>query len=144
MTYITQLSLTFVMYLIPTNCNMETLTKENFWDEMEQKYPKAMAHFKRWIDQYKEENNWYNLFNSGIHKGHAVGFYESNKTEASKYHELPIAMQFGIFVEYSNSVIKAYRLHPSSARMESQDLIFETKQLVEQCFNWLEQKGKLL
>lgn len=64
---------------------MVTLTKENFWDEMSQKYPKATAHFKLWVDQYKSEHDWASMF------GHL---------EYKKYHELPIAMQFGIFLEY--------------------------------------------
>lgn len=86
----------------------ETLTKENFWDEMEQKYPKAMTHFKQWIDQYKSEHDWDKLFSTGFFK-----FSEEKTTtvvgelaqslivaQAPKYHELPIAMQFGIFTEY--------------------------------------------
>jgi hypothetical protein len=75
---------------------METLTKENFWNEMEQKYPKAMAHFKEWVDNYKSEHYWNVLFNH-ISTDRVVpkGF-----DCAPKYHELPIAMQFGIFTEY--------------------------------------------
>jgi len=77
---------------------METLTKENFWNEMEQKYPKAMKHFQNWIDGYKRANYWSNLFNEGI-SWHWNGVGEQI-TEAPKYHELPIAMQFGIFAQY--------------------------------------------
>ncbi len=72
---------------------METLTKENFWNEMEQKYPKAMAHFQNWIDGYKETVKWNYFFGAGHNDAH-------NYHGAPKYHELPIAMQFGIFVEY--------------------------------------------
>lgn len=70
---------------------MESLTKENFWNEMEQKYPRAMAHFQNWIDGYKRANKWNRLFN-----GHATG----EGAIVPKYHELPIAIQFGIFLEY--------------------------------------------
>jgi hypothetical protein len=80
---------------------METLTKENFWDEMSQKYPKVMKHFLNWIDGYKEDNEWRKLFNAYTHI--------SNVLQAPKYHELPIAMQFGIFLEwYANSVRKLF------------------------------------
>lgn len=80
---------------------METLTKENFWDEIEQKYPKAMRHFKEWIDNYKAEHEWKGLFNANYNKepwSNYIGGPEV--TEAPKYHELPIAMQFGIFYQY--------------------------------------------
>jgi hypothetical protein len=76
---------------------MESLTKENFWNEMEQKYPKAMKNFKEWIDKYKSEHDWGNLFNAGMYRDQ----YEWHpSTTAPKYHELPIAMQFGIFLEW--------------------------------------------
>lgn len=85
---------------------METLTKENFWNEMEQKYPKAMKHFLEWVNSYKEENSWNQLFNSGkvgsgTYKSND-GLLITNYTDvlAPKYHELPIAMQFGILIEY--------------------------------------------
>ena len=83
----------------------DTLTKENFWNEMEQKYPKAMAHFKAWIDQYKTEHDWDTLFTGRAEP--------RNITEPAlyvpKYHELPIAMQFGIFTEYVASLEKSKR-----------------------------------
>jgi hypothetical protein len=85
---------------------METLTKENFWDEIEQKYPKAMAHFKLWIDKYKSEHDWGFLFNESIgftdrYRDDNGYWTESKKwTKAPKYHDLPVAMQFGIFLEF--------------------------------------------
>ncbi len=78
---------------------MDTLTKENFWDEMEQRYPKAMAHFKEWIDRYKSEHNWEQLFNHGAFMSGKI-YPNPHKVVAPKYHELPIAMQFGIFLEW--------------------------------------------
>jgi len=82
---------------------MESLTKENFWDEMEQKYPKAMAHFKEWIDEYKnaDKGRYYTLFNAGITSHLDSDTKQTVKTRAPKYHELPIAMQFGIFLEWA-------------------------------------------
>lgn len=82
----------------------DTLTKENFWDEMEQKYPKAMEHFKEWLSTYKLEHDWDVLFKAGLcpHKleDREPYFKGDNKYPAPKYHELPIAMQFGIFLEW--------------------------------------------
>lgn len=36
---------------------MMTLTKKLFWDEMSQKYPKAMKHFLAWVNNYKDSND---------------------------------------------------------------------------------------
>jgi hypothetical protein len=83
---------------------METLTKENFWNEMEQKYPKAMAHFQNWIDGYKQANDWKELFYEGDADGDHAYYHD-----APKYHELPIAMQFGIFLEYVSSSANSIR-----------------------------------
>lgn len=66
---------------------MENLTKENFFNEMKQKYPKAMDHFCVWIDQYKIRIGWANIFH-----GHMF--------QTPKYHDLPIAWQIGIFFQY--------------------------------------------
>lgn len=87
---------------------METkiLTKENFWDEMEQKYPKAMKHFKEWIDNYKIEHDWDNLFNEGpIDSWNINSGSNANYKAAPKYHELPVAMQLGIFLEFASATV---------------------------------------
>ena len=76
----------------------ETLTKENFWNELEQNYPKAFNHFMKWLTKYKKENEWNELFNdfpAGTSTDCDIEFI------APEYHELPIAMQFGIFTEFS-------------------------------------------
>lgn len=87
---------------------MELLIKENFWNEMEQKYPKAMAHFNEWIDKYKTEHDWEQLFGEDP----PTGISEGNWIKAPKYPELPIAMQFGIFIEWYYETLKS--LFPSS------------------------------
>jgi CTP-dependent riboflavin kinase len=84
---------------------METLTKEEFWDEMSQNYPKAMKHFNEWIDRYKEENNWKDIFNEDAEVG-KDDYMAGTLFEAPKYHDLPIAMQFGIFLEYLSDLGK--------------------------------------
>ena len=87
---------------------METLTKENFWNEMEQKYPKATKHFQNWIDGYKnaDSGHYYALFNASITTHLDSDTKQPVKTVAPKYHELPIAMQFGIFCEYGKLLEK--------------------------------------
>jgi hypothetical protein len=110
------------------------LTKENFWNEMEQKYPKAMAHFKEWIDKYKVINNWEDLFNDGWEIDSYGG---TNKTVAPKYHELPIAMQFGIFIEYSLYCIVRLPYSDTTYRgfsLGGNNLKSEFRQLVDQVF----------
>lgn len=79
---------------------MEELTKENFWNEMEQKYPIAMEKFKVWIDKYKLDNDWNNLF--GKHDLYTEEEYPYRTTfsQTPKFHELPTAMQYGIFYEF--------------------------------------------
>lgn len=68
----------------------EGLTKENFWNEMKQKYPDTMAHFCRWIDEYKKEIQFNELFLNGIRVEQC----------RIKFHDLPYAMQLGIWLEY--------------------------------------------
>jgi hypothetical protein len=74
----------------------QTLTKENFWNEMMEKYPKAAKSFCEWIDEYKKAVGWNGLFresNSRDENGDIVG-------GTKKYHELPYAMQYGIWIEF--------------------------------------------
>jgi hypothetical protein len=89
---------------------MENLTKENFFNEMKEKYPKAMEHFCAWIDQYKIQVKWDELFSchpwSLIHNRVATeADYDTHQRgqiapHRYKYHDLPIGMQVGIFLEY--------------------------------------------
>lgn len=85
----------------------ENLNKENFFNDMKKKYPEAMQKFCDFIDQYKKDNNWKELFNEGVSimmplprpMRTSVG-----KTIDPKYHDLPIAMQVGIFIEFMRSI----------------------------------------
>lgn len=70
------------------------LTKEGFWLPLEQKCPKMMARFKKWIDQYKIDVEWDGLFN--IDEG-----TKGVKYNDRKFHDLPDAMQFGIFIQFT-------------------------------------------
>lgn len=58
------------------------------------KYGPGIEHFKAWVDSYKKLHNWHLLFNSDL------PFTDNTYSEAPKYHELPVAMQIGIFQEY--------------------------------------------
>ena len=69
----------------------ENLTKENTFDELQQLYPEGMKVFLAWIDEYKKANEWDKLFGDGM------GRFDR---DAPKFHELPLAMQAGIFVEF--------------------------------------------
>jgi hypothetical protein len=66
---------------------------------MEKKNPIATRDFFRWIDNYKVENNWCELFNEGFE------FYHRQKekmafSETPKFHHLPIAFQIGIIFQF--------------------------------------------
>lgn len=71
---------------------MENLNKENFWNEMYQKYPLAMKDFCSWIDEYKKRNDWNDLFHN------KAASYDAK--HSVKFHDIPIAMQMGIWREY--------------------------------------------
>ena len=76
--------------------NYFTLTMETFWKNMEENYLYAMKLFKTWIDEYKKENQWDTLFN--------VNTSCSGKcnSPSPKYHDLPAAMQYGIFQQFAS------------------------------------------
>lgn len=63
----------------------------DFWNELKDKYPAEMTIFGDWVDRYKEKVHWKYLFRSdtGI------------KLELPKFHQLPSAMQLGIFIQFT-------------------------------------------
>lgn len=73
------------------------LTLENFWNKLTEEFPKEVKHFGAWIDEYKKRVDWDNLFseNRVWHKEYVPG-----SNTYVKYHDLPLAMQFGIFCQY--------------------------------------------
>lgn len=71
-----------------------TLTKENFFNAIQEMNPEGMKKFCDWIDEYKQKVCWSNLF-----RAHAVPIPDSGY-RLPKYHELPIAMQIGIFIQF--------------------------------------------
>lgn len=78
----------------------QNLTLENFWNDLYIKYPKATKVFCNWIDKYKVKNNWENLFNGGVCISGSEDDAFDFSTEAPKYHDLPWAMQLGIWIEF--------------------------------------------
>lgn len=73
---------------------MENLTKEDFWNNLKSKYPGEVENFCKWIDTYKTKVNWEKLFNNGSpHYAHQ-GWHNP------KYHDIPVGMQIGIFLQY--------------------------------------------
>ena len=92
---------------------MENLNKENFWNEMHEKYPNSMDAFCKWIDNYKKIVNWNVLFNSDSEWQDANG----RNAPAPKFHDLPLAMQVGIW----NQFMQEYHLMAAKTHIE-QDL----------------------
>lgn len=89
-----------------------SLTKENFWNEIKERYPEAVDHFCTWIDGYKKEVGWNDLFG-----------------EIFKFHNLPFDMQNGIIsrfdLECYNGKLKAAEIlaaEPSRMRDLFKDL----------------------
>jgi hypothetical protein len=74
-----------------------TLTKKNFWNEMMEKYPKSTKSFFDWIDEYKKEVDWVNLFNEHLNV---------------KFHDIPYAMQQGIWICFVNNTLHKFFEQP--------------------------------
>jgi hypothetical protein len=73
---------------------MKKMDKAGFWDALSEKYPEEFASFADWVDEYKRRNKWDRLFNERAMRpgmGHMI----------VKYHDLPNAMQLGIFIQYT-------------------------------------------
>lgn len=79
----------------------DILTKENFWNELHEKYPSQMKVFCDWIDEYKKRVNWEYIFS---HTNSEYTQYAGFSLRTPKFHEIPIAMQIGIIVEFSMSL----------------------------------------
>lgn len=83
----------------------ENLNKENFWNEVMEKYPLATNLFCKWIDEYKEAVNWNKLFaaNDNTDQLHSSKY---------KFHEIPYAMQQGIWIEFANDTLHRFYEQP--------------------------------
>lgn len=82
------------------------LTKENFWNELQEKHPKDMKVFCDWIDEYKKRVEWDKVFHVpqyDIWMGTPDGLKQVTGKQfarAPKFHEIPVAMQIGIFFQF--------------------------------------------
>lgn len=78
--------------------DIEILDKENYWDPLFKENPIMAEKFQDWIDAYKKENCWKGLFPNMDGQGRYC------YPDEIKFHDLPIHMQFGIFLEFTNSI----------------------------------------
>ena len=84
---------------------MESLKKEIFFKDLLERYPEAMKVFLKWIDDYKERIEWHRLFN-----GHWI-----EGIRVPKFHDLPIAMQVGIILQFADEQKIRFTLFNSEA-----------------------------
>lgn len=86
----------------------ENLNKENFWNELYVKYPSGVQVFCDWIDRYKHNNSWNKLFNGRLDLAswneNEEQWVYSGSSDAPKFHDLPYAMQIGIWIEFLESI----------------------------------------
>lgn len=81
----------------------QTLTKESFFNEMMKLYPLAMKMFCYWIDEYKQEVQWDVLFNNDRRPPGG---------DPVKFHHLPYAMQYGIWIEFCRQKLDSFFEQP--------------------------------
>jgi hypothetical protein len=97
---------------------MENLNKENFWDDIKERYPQAVELFCNWIDKYKEEVGWDRLFANGQY------FMEPERNGGhridTKFHDLPFEMQNGILARFDIECFHGVLTGKGKAMYESQ------------------------
>lgn len=86
-----------------TTMSEYNLTKEAFWDPPKERYLKAMNIFGDWIDEYKKRVEWHGLF--------ATSEYEHANNESVKFHDLPDAMQIGIWIQFAKEIAQPHTEH---------------------------------
>lgn len=79
----------------------QTLTKENFFDEMMKVYPLSMKKFCEWIDAYKKEVNWDMLF----FNNRKASPQSKCRSMPVKFHDIPYDMQAGIWINFANEIL---------------------------------------
>lgn len=103
-----------------------SLTKENFWNKMMEDFPKATKSFCKWIDEYKKNVGWNGLFNSNSDYQDANG----KNAKAPKFHDLPYAMQHGIWIFFCQDQLHQYFEQPEYE--PSTDFEEEVKEVFEE------------
>lgn len=77
---------------------MQNLNKENFWKNVELAFPDAFKVFSEWIDKYKEEVGWHELFAT---TGRLSVYSQPAKyPKEIKFHDLPFEFQNGILARF--------------------------------------------
>lgn len=79
------------------------LSKENYWNALQEKYPQAMAEFSEWIDKYKREIGWDSIF---AHDWRPLPI---------KFHDIPFDMQRGILTRFFEEKIGDYPINKKEA-----------------------------
>lgn len=67
------------------------LTKENFFDGLFERNPRAMEEFCRWVDRFKMDCDWLVLF---------ADHHYGKELRSPKFHELPLTMQIGPIIQF--------------------------------------------
>lgn len=126
---------------------METLTKENFWNRIKDLYPEAFKVFGQWVNNYKIDNEWVVLFNEGfINFGKEINLQNDlvqhiPTSKAPKYHDLPVALQWGIFTQF---VYETLKIIPNNGEnritLHCGSYIGEVKIVIEDFFKWLQEQ----
>lgn len=85
---------------------MDNLTNENFFGEMQQKFPEVMNAFWTWLDEYKNKNNWIELFNAkkqfAIYSERAEEWYPGGLTKEPEFQQLPLEFQKALLEAFYN------------------------------------------
>lgn len=87
--------------------------EKQFWDTLFESYPKAVKEFYVFIDEYKENNSWNDLFGDKI-----------------KFHHLPAELQIGVWI--------AFQFEQGCGNFEitfGSD-VFESESMWEWCSEW--------
>lgn len=80
---------------------MENLNKENFWNDWYRSHPEAVDLFCKWIDEYKRNIGWNDLF--ADLRG-TIKYKPGVNHFTTKFHDIPIAMQFGILMQFFHEI----------------------------------------
>jgi len=76
------------------------MTKEHFWNLLQAQFPEQMADFCAWIDEFKRRVEWEKIF-GGTRYTVEGNVYHTPVIYSPKFHDLPPAMQIGIFIQYT-------------------------------------------
>lgn len=76
------------------------MNRSEFWDILSEKYPEEVGDFTHWCDEFKRRYNWFGIFREGADTIETpLGTAVIHKS--IKIHDLPQAMQIGIFLQYT-------------------------------------------